>query len=296
MKELLNFNIKYDYDFGSKSEGYKTKGIVKYYVEISDKDELIKLLNIAKKNKLKVIPCGSGSNILINEYFDGLFLFWKDDTIKIINKEKIYDDDTLYLKVGSSVFKEDLINFCIENNLTGLEFWAGIPGRVGGGVSMNSGAYDFEIKELVEQVEFVSEKGVALKDKNSLVFQYRNLEKESYSVITNCVFKLKKALKKDIDDKVNSYLNDRRKKHPLEYPSCGSVFKNPKNKKAWEIIKNLGLSGFKINGAMVSDKHTNFIINKGGASSKDIVNLINYIKDKAKKELSIEMNEEVKII
>jgi UDP-N-acetylmuramate dehydrogenase len=122
------------------------------------------------------------------------------------------------------------------------------------------------------------------------------LEKESYSVITNCVLKLKKALKKDIDDKVNSYLNDRRKKHPLEYPSCGSVFKNPKNKKAWEIIKNLGLSGFKINGAMVSDKHTNFIINKGGASSKDIVSLINYIKDKAKKELSIEMNEEVKII
>lgn len=278
-------NYKKDYNFGKNESGFKVDGFVKYYVEISDVETLFSFLKETKSLNVKVIPCGCGSNILLKENFDGVFLRYLDTSISL---------DGTSVICGSGIKKEDFLNFCIDNSLSGAEFLAGIPGRIGGSIFMNSGAYEKETKDIVKSIYITNsnEKDLRLDD---LKWAYRKVFIPEGSVVTKAKIFLKKSKKSEIKANIDKHIKDREDKHPLEYPSCGSTFKNLEEKGAWKIIKDLGLAGFSIGGASVSKKHTNFVINKGNASAEDIVKLIEYIKNKAK-ENDIDLQEEVKII
>ena len=284
--------FKKAYDFGSK-HGYKAPGIVDYYVEIDSASLLESILQSARREGLKTVAVGDGSNLLIRDSFNGVLINWKRSDCNIFTD----GSSRVTLKVSSGMSKSDLMDYCVEHGLSGLEFWAGIPGFVGGGVAMNAGAYDKDMKDTVKSIEIVTVDGIKNIDAKDLKLSYRKLHIPESSVITSVAFFLKKRTPQEIKAKVDEYIADREKKHPLDYPSCGSVFKNPTSERgAWSLINDLGLSGFKLGGAMVSTKHTNFIINAGGASSSDVLGLISLIKEKVKNKFDIELEEELRVI
>ncbi len=281
-----------NYDVGALT-GYKTKGVVKYFKKLDNTKELIELLKHASKKDIPVVPFSGGTNILINNNYDGLFVSYVDDTIKEVPSK----DDTVLIKAGASVSKEDLVNYCSKKGYSGLEFWAGIPGLVAGGVAMNCGAYKSETKDVVHEVELCSTEGATTIKGNAMNWAYRSSGIPKNTVICSCTFKLKKADASKVQKQCEEYVEDRKKKHPLEYPSCGSVFKNPENsnKGAWELIKDAGLCGFRIGGAMVSDKHSNFIINYDNAKAEDVIRLIEEVKKRVELNSGIKLHEEIKI-
>ncbi|MEI6079102.1 MAG: UDP-N-acetylmuramate dehydrogenase [bacterium] len=286
--------IKENYDFGSL-HGYKTKGTVKQYMETSSLTDLVEVLRSSKESNTRVVACGDGSNTLIRDYFNGLFIKWTKEDITPLKS-----DTQILLEVSSAVKKSDLIDYCIKNSFSGLEFWAGIPGLVGGGTAMNAGAYGLQGQDSIVGVEIVTPNGVVKKDNKELNWFYRQLELPQYSLIVSSTFCLKKGDKKQIKEKIDGYIKDRECKHPLDFPSCGSVFKNPHSKEnpdkgAWWFINESGLSGLSIGGAKVSEKHTNFIINTGNATSSDIINLIQEVKNRVNEKFSVQLEEEIKI-
>ncbi len=284
---------KRSYDFGSL-HGYKVEGVVSFYIETKSKDELKKIIDTCRKKHLRFNPVGAGSNTLIKERFNGVFLNWKDTKIKILQD----DGNKVLLQVGAACTKADLNDFCVENGFSGIEFWAGIPGQVGGGVAMNAGAYNEEIKGSVFEVHYITNEGEHSAKSHDLKWSYRKLELPKYAVITDVILELTKSNPSEIKKLSDSYILDRENKHPLEYPSCGSVFRNPDNLDhgAWWYVKEAGLSGFAIGGAKVSKKHTNFIINADNATAEDILKLIKEIKKKVKARFKVVLEEEIKIL
>jgi len=287
-------NVKYkkDYDFG-REHGYKVQGLVSFYIETASIEKLKQIICDCKINNVKLNPCGGGSNTLVKDKFSGTFVRWTNDSVSIVSDDKT----STRIEVGAACTKSDLNDFCIENGFSGLEFWAGIPGFVGGGVAMNAGAYGKEIKDYVKEIFCVTENGVVSIKAKDLKWSYRKLELPIGAIITKVVFELAKSDPKKIKQLSDSYILDRQSKHPLEYPSCGSVFKNPSNQEngAWWFIKEAGLSGFSIGGAKVSEKHSNFIINTGKATATDVINLISEIKKRVKAKFNISLEEEIKI-
>ena len=240
------------------------------------------------------MACGGGSNLLIKYYFDGLFIKWIDEKIDVSDKKKF----TL-LKVSSGVKKSYLTDYCTQSSLSGLEFWSGIPGLVGGGTAMNAGAYCIQGQDCIAQVQIATPDGIIKKTAKDLDWDYRKMKLPEYSVIVSTMFILEKSKEDQIKKLCDEFIKDRETKHPLDFPSCGSVFKNPSPKEtdkgAWWLIREAGLSGFSIGGAKVSEKHTNFIINAGGATSSDVISLIAEIKKRVKTKFNIQLEEEIRI-
>jgi UDP-N-acetylmuramate dehydrogenase len=298
-----NISFKRNYDFGSE-HGYKTPGIVNYYIETDSIEFLNNIVNKAKQNNLKIIPVGEGSNLLIKDFFNGVLIKWnkascalKQDNLPGASANRSNNSSKVFLELGSAMKKSELTDYCVQEGLSGLEFWAGIPGLVGGGLAMNAGAYDKDMKGLVESIQVLTAQGLKNIEAKDLKWSYRKLQIPESSIIISAVFVLNKKDPTQVKTKVDEYICDREKKHPLEYPSCGSVFKNPScDKGAWFLVKDAGFSGFKLGGAMVSTKHTNFIINSGGAKASDVLELIALIKNKVKAKFDIELEEELRLI
>lgn len=196
---------------------------------------------------------------------------------------------------------KDLVDLSLNKSLTGLEWLAGIPGTVGGAVWGNARAFDFKISDLIKSVEVLDVKTMKIKnfsrkdcrfsEKKSVFKKNKNL------VILSAVFGLKKGNKKEIQKKIRKHLSLRKKKHPLNYPSAGSVFINKKGAlPSSRLIEKAGLKGLKFGQARVSQKHAGFIINLGGAKAEDVLNLIKIVKRKVKNKFGIILKEEIKII
>jgi len=287
-------NIKYkkDYDFG-REHGYKVPGIVSFYIETRSVEELKKIISDCKKNNIKLLPCGGGSNTLIKDTFSGAFVRWTEDKVHVVREDK----ETIFVEAGAACTKVDLNEFCSKKGFSGIEFWAGIPGFVGGGIAMNAGAYGKEIKDYVKKIFCVTEMGLVDLKAQDLRWSYRKLELPKNAFITKVVFELSKSEPKKVKELSASYILDRENKHPLEYPSCGSVFKNPEDQEngAWWFIREANLGGFSIGGAKVSDKHSNFIINAGHATASDVIRLIAEIKKMVKEKFGVSLEEEVRI-
>jgi UDP-N-acetylmuramate dehydrogenase len=297
-KYLSKKSIKYkeNYNFGIK-HGYKVNGIVSYYIEINNKDKLCDFLYFAKNNKIKVIGISCGTNVLINNYVDAVFLNYNSKKITINNNKNL--DDIKILKVDGGTSKKELINYCIDNSLSNLEFWAGIPGSIAGGIAMNAGAYSKDISNYVLDIEFLSPDGIKKYTSKELNWSYRSLDLPVYHIISSASFITKKISDSSlIKNKCSEYINDRIKKHPVYFSSCGSVFKNPKNNFAWNLIKQACLDLTNINGAKLSLLHSNFIVNNGSKKtcSSDIIDLIKKIKKQVYKKFKIELEEEIKIL
>ena len=281
MKKIENAEIK-------NITTYKLKGSIKKLIIAESIDDLKEIIESLKGQKYKII--GNGSNLIISSSYDGTIIKLKGIDGLIVNGNVI--------KVGASYNLAKLSRECAKRGLSGLEFACGIPGTVGGAIYMNAGAYGKEMKDITESVIALDENGKRVTlTKDELKFGYRNsIFKTKNYICLQVKLKLKKDKKEDILKRINDIMKERREKQPLEYPSAGSVFRNPENDSAGRIIESLNLKGLKVGGAEVSEKHANFIVNKGDATAEDIIEIIDKIKEKVKEKYYIELMCEQEII
>ena len=235
---------------------------------------------------------GNGSNLLVSD--DGI-----DAVVILLSKEfgevKLLDDTTIFAEAGAPLMK--VCRFALENGLTGLEFAYGIPGSCGGGAFMNAGAYGGELGDVMfrcDHIDKYGNKGSLEGDDLKLAYRH-SAYYENGCIITGAYFKMQKADKKEIKAKMDDYMSRRRDKQPLEYPSAGSTFKRPKDNFAGTLIEQCGLKGTSVGGAEVSTKHAGFVINKGGATCKDVLDLCKKVADTVKAEKGIDLEMEVRV-
>ena len=272
---------------------FKIGGPAEYFFEAKTKESLIKAIKTARKFKLPFFILAGGSNILISDKgFKGLIIKNQNDKIQI-------KDSTVITEAGVKL--NELIKICLKESLSGLEWSAGIPGTIGGAIRGNAGAFEKSMADSVERAE-VLEINSGLKIKNyetkDCKFDYRTsvFKEKSNLIVLSVEIKLEKDDKKKIKERVEKYLNYRRNKHPLEFPSAGSIFKNPKNNAAGILINQCGLSGLRVGQAQISEKHSNFIVNLGGAKAEDVRKLIDLIKKKVKEKFNIQLEEEIQFL
>lgn len=270
---------------------YKLSGIAKKVIIPSNIEELINLIKYVKENKLKYKLIGSGSNLIFDGDYDGI----------LIKLEKI-DHCTIKgtkITVGSGYLLQKLAIKTCKLGLTGLEFATGIPGTVGGACANNSGAYNSDMGYVVASLKVLTPSlEIKTMVNKELDYHYRTsfFEKNRDYVILEATINLKKGNKDEILEIIADRKKRRLESQPLEYPSAGSVFRNPVGNYAGKLIEDIGYKGKNIGDATVSDKHANFIINKGNASGKDIIKLIEEIKENVKKEYDIELHLEQEIV
>ena len=271
---------------------YHIKSYAKFLVFPKNIDEVIMILKYLKSINMEYIFLGNGSNIILaNKIYDKVFI--KLDKLNYIK----YNGNLVTAGAGTSLIK--LALDCALNNLSGLEFACAIPGLVGASTAMNAGAYNSSISQILVSAKILTDKLEIKEFKNEdLDFVYRDsfLKKNKNFICLESTFKLEPKDSEDILSLMSSRQERRIDTQPLTYPSAGSVFRNPENNYAGALIEQCGLKGKNVNGAEVSEKHANFIINKSGASGEDIVNLINEIKHEIKKNYNIDLILEQEII
>ena len=264
---------------------YKVGGNALAIVYPNDIDDLVKLLTYLKENKIKFKILGNGSNLIFSdETYEGVL-------IKLSEFNNLEINDTI-VTVGAGYNLVKLSLKTARMGLSGLEFASGIPGTIGGAIFMNAGAYKMDMSYIVSEVKVLTpDMAVKTLYNKDLDFQYRSsfLQKNKDYICLEA----KLVLKHGDVDKIMDVIADRKQRRlltqPLEYPSAGSVFRNPENDYAGRLIEELGYKGKNIGGAYVSEKHANFIINKDHATASDVRNLINEIKDKVKEKYGIEL-------
>ena len=255
--------------------------------------QLISVIKECKKENIKPFILGNGSNMLICDA--GL----KTVVINMCRPEpkiELVNGDTIVCDAGINMSK--VCNFALENELTGLEFAFGIPGSAGGAAYMNAGAYGGEMKDVLVEcrhIDLDGDLGSLKGDELGLAYRTSAYERNGF-IITTLIMKLKKGDKAEIKAKMQELLQRRKDKQPLEFPSAGSTFKRPVGFFAGGLIEECGLKGYSVGGAQVSEKHAGFIINKGGATAQDVLDLIKYVQDRVYEEKGVHLEPEVRLI
>lgn len=271
---------------------YKTGGIAKLVVYPNNINNLKQMLKLIHKYNIKYFILGKGSNTLFSDKeFNGVII-----KLDKLNNFKIKQTE-IYVESGMILSK--LVQASVKNELTGLEFAIGIPGTIGGAIYMNAGAYGNNMSNIVKSVIVLNEK-FQIKEipLEKLKFDYRysifQANKNLICVAAN--IKLEHGNHDEIASKIKENLLKRKNSQPLEYPSAGSVFRNPEGNYAGKIIEELGLKGKNIGGAEISTKHANFIINKNNASSSDILKLIKLVQKEVKDKYKIDLKLEQQLV
>ena len=209
----------------------------------------------------------------------------------------VVSEDGCTLTVGAGVIFARLVNDALSRSLSGLEFAVGIPGSVGGAVSMNAGTRTEWIGSLVEDVvTFDPSSGIKHYAGSEIAWGYRECSLPRNEIILECVLKLKPAPKADIRERMERYLTRRKRTQPMGCASCGSVFRNPPDASVGKLIEDCGLKGFSVGGAEVSPVHANFIVNNGTASADDVAAVIRHVHGKVREAYGIELRPEVKFL
>lgn len=277
-----------------KHTSFKIGGTADYFFKATTLEELQNIIKFAKIKELPITIIGNGSNLLVTDKgIRGL-------VIKIdINKLKIEKkDEFAVVEVGAGNKLMALATKMKDEELSGLEGLSGIPGSVGGAVVMNAGAYGKEMKDVVLSTTCIDKNGRLYTFSNEKQeFSYRNsiFQKKDY-IIIETKLKLEYGKKDEIQKRMEEYFKSRKEKQPIEYPSAGSSFKRQEGIITAKLIDDAGLKGYKIGGAKVSEKHAGFIVNYNNATATDVINLINYIKEKVYSKYGIKIEEEIKII
>ena len=255
-------------------------------------DTIEELSKFLEKNKKKIYLLGAGSNTLIR---DGgirgvvIKLSSKFSYLKIINENII--------EVGSSTLDKSLSNFAKDNSLSGFEFLSGIPGSVGGAIRMNCGCYGTDISKILISIEVIDFKGKKSEIKaDQINFFYRGSSLPNDLIILSAKFKGLPDKKNAKKKRQNKLIEKKKKNQPSRVKTCGSTFKNPKNEKAWKLIKKSNCDKIKVGKIRISDKHCNFLINEGNGTSKDIEKLIAIVKKEVLKNTGVNLELEIKII
>ena len=275
----------------SKHTTYRIGGRVKYYIYPRNLISLMRCIRLLKENKIQYEIMGRGSNVLwTDSYFDGAVI----NLDRYLNESYIEEDGTIVAQAGCSII--NLAYEVAKKSLSGMEFATGIPGSIGGGVYMYAGAYKSDFSSILEAVMVLKDEQILWMQKDDLMFGYRKSSFQSHPdwIILAAKFKCKPGNREEILALMDSRRERRLASQPLDRPCAGSVFRNPETIPAWKIVDELGLRGFTLGGAQVSEKHSNFIINASGqAKAEDVKQLIAYIQEQAKEKFEIELITEV---
>ena len=292
--------IFHDYNIG-KYSWFKTGGNAEIFAVVENSRELQSLIN--KYDNKDITILGAGSNCLIRDGgIDGLVIKLAGDFLKIdiLNKSNatINNNDICFVKAGSAVLSAKLSNFLISNNLIGGEFLDTIPGSVGGMIITNAGCFGGEVKDILLSADLLINNHIDTYANKDLCFQYRASKVPKNAIILSAIFKMTQGNENDIIMAKNriQQMREKRKQNQIIGLTCGSTFANPEGHRAWELIDKVGLRGYKIGGAMFSEKHCNFIVNFNNAKAQDIENLIELAKQKVLDKFGIELKTEIRIL
>lgn len=269
----------------------KTGGPADYLAFPTTRQELKDLLVRARKQKMPVTTLGNSSNLIIKDGgIRGLVIMLPEFNKIEVKKQQITAE------AGAAIIA--VTKAASKASLTGLEFAAGIPGSVGGAIFMNAGAYGGEIANVVNSIDEILPDGREVQISGSdLHFGYRHsVVQENHGIVVAATFNLEVGQQPQIQNKMDELNALRRSKQPLEYPSCGSVFKRPQGHFTGPLIIKAGLQGKSIGGAQVSNKHAGFIINTGNATATDYLQLIQLIQKTVKEKFAVQLETEVRII
>src|SRR5690625_2470829 len=269
----------------------KLGGEADFFVTPETYEQVRRVVKYAYENRIPFTLLGNGSNLII-----------KDGGIRgiVMNLEKLdkitNDGATITAEAGARII--DVSRFALKQHLTGLEFACGIPGSVGGALFMNAGAYGGEVKDVLSHTTVVTRTGELIQlEAKDLDLSYRtsNIPEKGY-IVLDAVFHLREGNYNEIKAVMDDLTYKRESKQPLEYPSCGSVFKRPPGYFAGKLIQDSHLQGKQIGGAQVSLKHAGFIVNIDGASATEYINLIHFVQDTVMGKFGVRLEREVKII
>ena len=274
--EIEKSKILYNEEM-KKYTTFKIGGKAECLIKIDNIKDLKSILKFVNENGVPLTVLGNGSNVLVSDKgIKGITIIIKIEKIDISEKNKKVE---VSIGAGEKIGKLGVL--FLKNEITGFEELSGIPGTIGGATRMNAGAHGREIKDIVKIVKCVDNKGNEKEFTNEqMEFGYRTsiLKKEKY-IVTEVKIELEKGNKEEIQNKMNEYAKYRKEKQPIEYPSAGSTFKRGKDFITAKLIDDAGLKGYSIGGAQISTKHGGFIINKGNATAKDVMELVQYTKD-----------------
>jgi len=303
-------NVKYNEPM-SKHTSFRVGGNADIFAIVDSEENLTKVIKLAKKSSMPITIVGNGTNLLVKDGgIRGLVIKYIANDYSIMNTDELKDKSNLdkdeennnkskIVTVSSGMTNARLAKILLDNSLTGFEFLAGVPGTIGGALVMNAGAYGGEIKDIVLKTKYIDLDTGEIKkiENNEHKFEYRKSIFQTLNcVILETTLILQLGNKDQIEEKIQEYSKKRRESQPLDMPSAGSTFKRGENFITAKLIDESGLKGYSIGGAEVSNKHAGFIVNKGNATAKDIIDLINYVKDKVYEKFGKEVQEEVKII
>lgn len=268
---------------------FRVGGKADAFLSVRNEEQLKKAVLLCKEYGVPFLILGNGSNLLVSDdgYRGMVILIGKDMS------DILVDGNRITALAGATL--GSVAQTAAKNSLGGMEFASGIPGTIGGAVVMNAGAYDGEMKMVVEEVRVMSQEGDIFTLANEeLDFSYRNSRvKKERLIVLAVTLLLSPNNQEAIYEKMNDFAARRREKQPLEYPSAGSTFKRPEGMFAGKLIMDAGLRGYSVGDAQVSEKHCGFVINKGNASAKDIHRLIYDVQEKVKESFGVILEPEV---
>ena len=296
LKELVeefSDNLKLDYDL-KKRNWFNIGGKAKLFFKVDELADLIKFLKILNGRE-KIYIIGAGSNTLItDDIYDGIVI----KLGKNFNRLSLLNSNIIIS--GAGVLDKKLADFAAKNCLSGFEFLSCIPGTVGGGIKMNAGCFDKEIKDILLSVQVIDKKGnVSTIPAEQINFDYRNSNLPENLIFLSASFKGQKDDIKKIAETMSKLKIKKENNQPSRIKTSGSTFKNPvkqTNRKVWELIKESVPTNIKFGDACISEKHSNFFVNKGNASFEDMKKLINFVEKSVFKKTGINIEKEIKIL
>ncbi len=272
-----------------KHTTFRIGGEASCFIRISSELQLAKLIPYFDQVGVEYFILGNGSNLLVSDKG------YKGVILQIGDKFNGIETDGTVMKVQSGALLSQAAKCALEHGLTGLEFASGIPGTMGGGVVMNAGAYDGEMKQVVDHVTVLAKNGEVLElDNDTMEFGYRkSIIKNSHFTVLQVTLRLQKGDPEQIRIKMEELNERRRAKQPLEFPSAGSTFKRPEGYFAGKLIMDAGLRGYSVGGARVSEKHCGFVINTGKATATDVADVIAEVQERVKNKFGVSLDREV---
>ncbi|MCI8587717.1 MAG: UDP-N-acetylmuramate dehydrogenase [Clostridia bacterium] len=285
-------NVLYNENM-SKHTTFKTGGPAEIFVKVDDIEKLKKVLETAKEEKEDIHILGNGSNLLVKDNgVKGIVIRIDIEGIKTEEKE-----NKIIVKLGAGEKLAAIGQRFMQNNISGFEELSGIPGTLGGAVRMNAGAHGKEIKDVIKKAKAVDYEGKEYEfTKEDMKLEYRSsiFVKEKY-IIYEVELELQKGNKEEIKNKMEEYAKWRKEHQPLEYPNAGSTFKRGEDFITAKLIDECGLKGYKVGGAQISTKHAGFVINENKATTKEILELIEYTKEQVNKKFNKKIELEIEV-
>ena len=273
----------------SRHTTFRVGGEARCLIRIRDKKQLIRLVPYLQITAQEYFILGNGSNLLVGDKgYRGII-------VKLDSSMGNISVDGMRMTVPAGTLLSQAASVARDHSLSGMEFASGIPGTIGGGIVMNAGAYEGEMKQIVESVEVMNREGeILVLDNDTMEFGYRtSVIRNRPFIVLEAVLKLQEGNREEIEARMEELSARRREKQPLEYPSAGSTFKRPEGYYAGKLIMDAGLRGFSIGGARVSDKHCGFVVNTGRATAADVREVIEEVQQRVRDKFGVRLEQEI---